>query len=105
MPGLIVEAIPHVAQEVGIKPDWEASRAFRLLLELHVIWVDVDQGHAAVPGNPIQFAEPKIGGRLAEEEEEGVVLGEGVGQFDVAGGQESGVGGRGSGVEIGRAHV
>ena len=47
--------------------------------------MDVQQGHTALADDPIEFLEPDVGMAFLEDEEEGGVLREGVGEFDVTG--------------------
>jgi len=53
--------------------------------EPEIIRMDIEQRHATAFSDPIEFPGPDRFVRFFEEEEEGRVLGEGVGEFDVAG--------------------
>jgi hypothetical protein len=44
----------------------------------------IEQGQTAVLGNPVQLLEPDIGMALLQEQEQGGILRESVGEFDVA---------------------
>src|SRR6266404_2267050 len=45
----------------------------------------VQQSHAAMPRDPIQFLEPDVGMAFGKKQKERRVLGKGVGELDVAG--------------------
>ena len=47
--------------------------------------MNVNQRHAAMPGNPIQLALPNVKSPLLQEKEQGGILRQGVRQFNVAG--------------------
>ena len=44
----------------------------------------IKQDHAVMLGDPIQFPFPDVGSCFAQEKEKGGILGQGVGEFDVA---------------------
>jgi hypothetical protein len=54
-------------------------------VEADVVRVNVDHHQTAVLRHPIELAQPDRRGAFLEDEEEGRVLGEGVGELDVAG--------------------
>src|SRR5439155_7366626 len=55
-----------------------------IALEIHVVRMDIKQSHAAVFRNPIDFAFPDFDRVAFQEGEDGGVLGERVGELDVA---------------------
>src|SRR5262249_53588839 len=55
-----------------------------LSFKAKVIWMHIQQRHAAVLGDPIEFLEPNVGVALPEEQEQCRVLWQRVRQLDVA---------------------
>ena len=56
----------------------------RFAIEANIIGMDIDQRHAAVLGDPVQFLKPDGRSLFAQEQEERGILGEGVREFDIA---------------------
>jgi hypothetical protein len=50
-----------------------------------IVRMDIDQGHAGMARDPVEFGDPDLRGSLSQEQEEGGILGQRVGKFDVAG--------------------
>src|SRR4030066_196536 len=53
-------------------------------VESHIVRMDVQQGHAPLFSDPVQFLSPDLNGRLTEKREQREVLWQSVGKFNVA---------------------
>ena len=81
-------ALADIFQKAGIEPHGVAARRSRLVIEPGVIRMDIDERHAAMANDPVEFLEPDIGVALAQQEKQGGVLRECIGEFHVAGSRQ-----------------
>jgi len=74
----------HMLEKVTVKLDRELEGARRVTRHGHVVRVGVEHGHGAFLGQPAQFLAPDIDPSRLNDNEEVIILDQGVRKFDVA---------------------
>ena len=75
---------PDMLQEIDVMLDRKGARGGTIARKVNVVRMNIQQRHAAVPGDPVQLLDPDFGIGFLEQQEQRGVLREGVGEFGVA---------------------
>jgi len=84
MPVLPLVLGSHIIEKFGVILDGVFFQRQFAAVEAHVVAVGVQQGHAAVFDDPVQFLFPDIDTRVSHDDIKEMILGQRVGHLDVA---------------------
>src|SRR5438034_8797897 len=71
LPKLASIAFRYVLEELPISCDRIGPPGETVIIETAVIWMNIDQGHTPMRGNPIKFADPYFRSLLTQQQEQG----------------------------------
>src|SRR4051794_31738609 len=74
MPKGVAVTLARIFQKIGVEFSRKRAGGRFLAVKTAIIRVNIQQGHAAMPSDPIELLKPDVGGALAEQEKEGGIL-------------------------------